>query len=538
MNKVRFMHAGSIFLSTVLSLMVCQAVEPVKLTAQPQKLRTFIVADDSNIPAALKEPARAMPVGGIVDVAQARDGAIWYGSSQGLVRVDPKAGERDRIQYLAGKRYLPSDEVERIVPDSAGGVWVRTRAGIAHIEMKPMTLAQKTQVFEKRILERHNRHGLVSPSNLLRPGDVTSNQMRDDDNDGLWTAIYAAAECFRYAETKSPEALGNAKRALNAMLFLEEVAGKRGFPARSHIERGEPMPRGGEWHWTADGKYYWKADTSSDEIVGHFFAFALACDLLPDKELKQRIVATARRIMDHIISNGYYLIDLDGQPTRWGRWSRKYFDQDPGDSALNSLELLSFLKVAAHITGDAKYEAEYKKAAIELKYAEQTTRYKELRHEINYSDEELAMLPFYCLFRYERDEALLNRYYRPALDQWWENIRREENPLWTFIYLTGHPDARIDLGGAVRTLYRSPMDTIVWTVKNTHRADVVMSGTADRFRRPEAATLLPPDERPIMKWNYNPFVVDGGFEGRGEDDGAAFLLPYWMGRHHKFLLGE
>lgn len=60
----------------------------------------------------------------------------------------------------------------------------------------------------------------------------------------------------------------------------------------------------------------------------------------------------------------------------------------------------------------------------------------------------------------------------------------------------------------------------------------------DRCNRREALTLLPPDERPTMKWNGNPFVVDGGGGGRGEDDGAAFLLPYWMGRHHKFIVGE
>ena len=38
-------------------------------------------------------------------------------------------------------------------------------------------------------------------------------------------------------------------------------------------------------------------------------------------------------------------------------------------------------------------------------------------------------------------------------------------------------------------------------------------------------TLLRPDERPVMKWNGNPFVVDGGDGGRSEDDGAFFLLP-------------
>jgi hypothetical protein len=41
-----------------------------------------------------------------------------------------------------------------------------------------------------------------------------------------------------------------------------------------------------------------------------------------------------------------------------------------------------------------------------------------------------------------------------------------------------------------------------------------------------------------MKWNGNPFRLDGGGGGRGEDDGAFFLLPYWLGRYHGYLIGE
>ena len=75
------------------------------------------------------------------------------------------------------------------------------------------------------------------------------------------------------------------------------------------------------------------------------------------------------------------------------------------------------------------------------------------------------------------------------------------------------------------------MDLAEWTVVNSNREDVKIGGGADRFRKGQSTTLLPPDERPVMKWNSNPFVVDGGNGGRGEDDGAFFLLPYWLGRY-------
>src|SRR5258708_2142496 len=388
----------------------------------PQKVVTRYFLNDGAIPQAL-----AWSTG---ETVTASDGAIWQRTSGGLFRRDARAAERDGTQFFAGRRYLADDEVTAFAPDKSGGMWVRTRTGVSHIEYRPMTLADKAAIFEQRIRERHDRYGLVASSMLREPGNLTTNQLEPSDNDGLWTAIYAAAECFRYAATKSEEALANATKSLEAMLFLEQVTGRSGFPARSYIRKGDWRPNGGTWHWTSDGQYEWKADTSSDEIVGHFFAFGLAYDLLPDGPLKQRIGATTRRIMDHIIEHGYNLTDITGKPTTWGKWSREYFEgKGKSDSALNSMELLSFLKTAEHITGDARYGREYRKVAIALKYLEQTQRYLELKREINYSDEELAMLPFYLVFQYESDARILTAY-RNALGQWWQNIEREKNPLW------------------------------------------------------------------------------------------------------------
>ncbi len=427
--------------------------------------------------------------------------------------------------------------MKQLVPDAQAGVWVRTATGVSRVELRPMTLEQKAAIFEERIRVRHDRYGLVADCRLRTPGDTSTSEPMDNDNDGLWTSIYATAECFRYRVTHSPQALANARKAIEAMLFLEQVAGARGFPARSYIRKGDPMPRDGEWHWTADGQYYWKGDTSSDEIVGHFFMFSIAYDLLPDPDLKRRIAQTTKRIMDHILDHRYALVDVDGKPTTWGWWSPEKLMKQPDERALNSLQLLSFLKTAAHITGDARYEQEYRKVAWDFHYLDWITRVNEFRQELNYSDEELAMLPFYCVFQYEKDPKLLG-FYRGALDQWWENIRREASPLWTFIYLTGQPQSRMDLAPAVWTLYRTPLDMIKWTVRNSQREDIAWAPGLDRAGQREALTLLPPDERPVMRWNSNPFEVDGGEGGHDEDDGAAFLLPYWMGRSHGFLLGK
>jgi hypothetical protein len=199
--------------------------------------------------------------------------------------------------------------------------------------------------------------------------------------------------------------------------------------------------------------------------------------------------------------------------------------------------LLSFLKTAEHITGETRYAREYKKAATEFHYLDWLTRVNEFREELNYSDEELALLPYYCLFRYEKDHQYLQAY-RKGIGEWWKNIQREESPLWTVIYLVGGNRTENGLEAAVRTLYRMPMDTINWAVQNSERKDIVWRAEADRHGHREAVTLLPPDERPVMRWNANPFVINGGDGGHSEDDGGAFLIGYWMGRYHQIFLGE
>ena len=145
---------------------ICHGADPIRLTAQPQKFRTFYSLGDPQVPAALRQPGGP---DGAATSAVASDGAEWYGRPHGLTRVDPKAPPRDRDQYFAGKRYLPDDEVQQLAADKAAGMWVRTKTGVSHIELRTMTLAAKAAFFEERIRQRHDRHGLVSPSNLRRP---------------------------------------------------------------------------------------------------------------------------------------------------------------------------------------------------------------------------------------------------------------------------------------------------------------------------------------------------------------------------------
>jgi hypothetical protein len=549
------------------------ALAAVRLRATPQKFRTFYANGDARVPAhirdELQQPRRSarrgrhmwsletdalvrdsvprarlsfgegLPLDRLRAMAITTDGAVWAGGDEGLIRYHNSPHPWDRWQYFGGKRYLPADEVLALAAGEAGSIWVRTPAGISHIEFRPLTLADKAEHFERRIAERHKRHHLVADSELTEPGNAATSHQYPNDNDGLWTSIYVAAQAFRYSVTGDRQALDCARKSVEAMLRLEAITGRSGFPARSFRHKSEPRHRDGVWHFTPDGEWEWKADTSSDEIVGHFFAYSVVYDLAADRELKKRLREVVSRMADHLIEHQYNLTDLHGGPTRWGRYDPPYFETDDGreERALRSLELLSHLKVAHHMTGDARYDREYRKLINELGYHSNTTTYLRLRQELNYSDEELAMLSYYPLFRYERDQALL-AVYRQGLEQWWVNIRREDNPLWIFIYAFCNPGKRAPIASAARTLYRIPMDLIKWSVKNSHRRDVPLDTSPERHNRPQTTRLLAPDERRVMKWNSNPFQLDDQSGGRGEDDGAFYLLPYWLGRHHRFLTDE
>ena len=106
--------------------------------------------------------------------------------------------------------------------------------------------------------------------------------------------------------------------------------------------------------------------------------------------------------------------------------------------------------------------------------------------------------------------------------------RVERSPLWNFVYASTGAEA-FDRDEAVWTLREWPLDLVRWTVQNSHRQDLTF--LPRNFRNQHVAELLPPGERPVMRWNANPFVVDGGQEGRAELAGDEFLLPYWMGRY-------
>ena len=476
-----------------------------------------------------------LPIEALTGVSGGPEGRLWLATNQGAILFVPAAGPRERWFYFAGKRYLSDDTVLKIVAVD-NGAWVRTRTGISYLGFEPYTLQQKSDVFLRRVQQNHNRYGYVAPAQLTRPGDPDSVRMLPDDNDGLWTSMYVASECFRYADTGSIEALRHARTSLAAILRLTTITGIPGFPARSLMHRGDYREPQGEWHSTPDGQWEWKGDTSSDELVGHFFVYWVAYHLLPDEADRAPIRKAVADIAGGLIDHQWRLIGYGGKVTTWGRYDPDYLhSEDPSGQALDALELLSHLHVAYEITGEARFLAAYKQVGTQLGYLDMIGQFNNDRPtEINYSDEELAFLVFYPLLSFETDSPLPPQY-RLALTKFWQLVQPERNPLWNILYAQGMGKTDVDHAATIDTLQRIPLSTISWTVKNSQRKDLTLASGRDRFDLAQATTALYPNERKVIKWNGNPFQLDGGDDGRTEEEGVFFLLPYWLGRYYHLI---
>jgi hypothetical protein len=568
-----------------------------------QKLLTRFALGSSDIPSNVLEQSRPVawdsaergPVAGLKEFFRSVNGVIWLGGSAGAARFDPRATHRwDRWQYFWGKRWLPDNQIENIWVDDTPKwetVWLRTKTGVSRIEWEPMTFEDKAAHYQTMIEQRHLRHGFVSGIHLNQVGDLSDTSTSDNDNDGLWSAMFLAAQAYRYAVTKDPDARMKARRTLDSLIRLEEINPMPGYYSRSFKHIDEPSPdsrnwgkkdgrwvwlseadenaltnregewiktgpgvfewrrhvdhsswvvHSGEWHTTDDGQWLWKSDTSSDETIGHYLAYALYYDLVADDEEKEIIRDKIRLITDRMIRDDYYLLDLDGKPTRWGNWNESYYRSREGayEQALRSLELLSFLKTAHHITGDESYQSEYLKlvARGDIEQLSKYRRWESAFFEINYSDDELYFLSVLPLMLYERDSELRNEY-RKGMRFAWGEVAREMNPLWNYINAACgiiEMNPRIQDESA-KTLTRTPWEMIEWTVNNSQRTDYARAAHTNRKGRTEFLDVIPPDERRIHKHNTSPYEPDGGNGGRAEEAPNYWLMPYWMGRYYGWI---
>ncbi len=512
---------------------------------------------------------------------------VWFGTHRGVVRFDGQDWA-----YREGQRWLPGNDVRSIAVGANGRVWFATDKGLGCIGRRAMTLAEKAEHYEQEI-ERFIKRipfGYTSEVGLGAPGDRSKIIYSDSDNDGLWTAMYGAGECFAYGATQAPEAKQRAKQAFEALRFLQKVtqvgehSPPKGFVARTirqvdwpdpnigRLERDREEQKGDSlwkvidprWPRSADGKWFWKCDTSSDELDGHFFFYPAYYDLVADTATERaRVREVVRDLTDHLIAHDFALVDHDGKPTRWAVYGPHSLNDDPLwwlERGLNSLSILSYLTVAEHVTGDPKYGQAAHELIEKHGYGANVMNAK-MQMGVgsgNQSDDEMMFMCFYNLIRYTKEEKWREKW-RFAFFCYWRLEEPEMNPFFNFAYAAfGHGQTFADafgpipvdpwsgwLADSMATLRGFPLDRANWAHHNSHRLDLVLlrrqqmvDFTADQ--RPHRASrvngkVMPVEERHFGHWNTDPWQLDYGGDGRELGSGTVFLLPYYMGLYHGFI---
>ena len=253
------------------------AYEPIQLEAAPTKVMDYFDTQNpegvtwvTDYTALDFMPAAA--IGDVTCAVKATDGAIWVGTENGLMRMDfTEPDARDIVQYFSGNRYLYNgdDHVTGLAADDAGGVWVRNASGSVHIKMVPKTMEERTYFYEKMINDVNDRRGMITDSNTYSydpaTGEYTQTSVSTNDNDGLWSAMYAIGEILRYQTLKREgadqaeidAAKAAATRATKAVLLLDYVSGRgNGFPCRSYMLTSEAGAQIGENGLQTDGFWF------------------------------------------------------------------------------------------------------------------------------------------------------------------------------------------------------------------------------------------------------------------------------------------
>lgn len=528
-----------------------------------------------------------LPFNEFTCAASGPGGAVWFGTTRGAIRY-----QEGEWHYRQGRRWLLDDRVTCIVVDSTQRAWIGTQLGVSCIQFQPMTLAKKAERYEAEIetLIKRTPLGYLAPVRLKSPGDRQEVIRSDNDNDGLWTAMYGAGQCFAYAASGAEKSRERAEKAFKALSFLQSVtqggahSPPRGYIARSIRSTDLPDPNQGRvdrdrekqkddqlwkvyeprWPKSADGQWYWKSDTSSDELDGHYFFYGLYYDLVAQTEAeKNAIREVVRSLTDHLIANDFNLTDHDGEPSRWGIFNPRSLNRDENwyvERGLNSLSLLSYLTVAEFVTQDSRY-TEHIKVLREDHGYDTNAMVPKLQRGIgsgNQSDDEMAFMGFYSLLRFTKDPSLRSRLLK-AFYAYWILEQPELNPFFNFTYAAcslgqsvadpwgEHSVEPWDawLSESVGTLKAFPLDRADWAHQNSHRLDLVLLprqqaidlfSNSTRIRGTRInGKALPVDERHFNHWNTDPFQLDYPGNGQVLACGTVFLLPYYMGLYHGFI---
>ena len=368
------------------------------------------------------------------------------------------------------------------------------------------------------IQARHMPFGtILDPFYASATSDQITGYTRCGDS-ALWTGHYLAAEAYRYRVTGAPEALANARRALDGLKGLVDVTGTN-LLARCRVSIGSPFAAGMLREESANGVYTnaaagysWIGNTSRDQYCGVAYGLGVAYDLIPDVATQTTVHDVLTRLVTFLLENN---------------WSAPMPDGRAGTSfLLRPDEQLAILQVAQRVNPE-RFGAIYESHRTRLAGSVSVPVAFDSLSTSSYFKFNLIYITFFHLIRLEdpSSRGVYERAYAIARNY----TAGHQNAFFNMIDMALFgPDARRDaetLAMLELWLKRPRRDLFV-----DLRGKVPVCGD-------QACQPIPVDQRTPTDflWQRSPFQLFGGGTGTIGNAGVDYILPYWMARYYGLI---
>jgi hypothetical protein len=484
------------------------------------------------------------------------------------------AGPPDDASVQADDLAAPGDVPEADAPDA--GRFDALECPLAVPPATPESLQDKAAAFDALAQSLHIRPGQDLLFGAHLAADLaTFDRVDMSDNVGSWTSMYSASQAFRYAATRSPEALDNLRRVVRGQRDMLRITGVKGlftrviidpslpgFPTAEQLAAWYPdcdLSKGHckRFNEVASGPYagkWFKNDVSKDEYAAQMFAMTVAWELVDDPEVREMVREVALAVGDHLLDHGLRITDIDGAVTTYGRIYATGFDDFPG---FNAGLALAWVKLAAAV-GGGRHADYYRDCLLQqggenpcipdespLPYTDYLADAGlDLGCLTNWNNHNMLQVAYYGLLRLEEDPDLRTTYRAALRDHLWDPgdskpMSLQQNSLFTFFYLANRDPADPWPTDAARdalcTLRRYPARKNHFPVDTTTGRAVACT---DRSGDPLGFDMVPIEQSAAdnYQWGRNPWdmEVDPG-DARTVESPEDFLLAYWLGRWFGFI---
>ncbi len=420
----------------------------------------------------------------------------------------------------------------------------------------PGPLKQRAGGYQEVYEARHYTHGLSF--NCLTPDDPDGNLRYSTCGDcAFQSGQCTQAMALRYAVTKTPDALEHIKDHLAGWRFFQKVTGVKGLIGRCYAHKDWPM-QDNYWdnvdtdpnQYRGQGEYadyFWKGDTSRDQVSGAVNGVAMAYDLVDDEQARADARDFLADLADHVWDNGLNILDPDGEVTTHGAMDGESLEGLPIGNGMNAVCTLAWFKAAHHASGEQRFEDYYQELAYDRDYIEimRDHQWVYMKYQTKWYNVYLVYQNWFHLMRLEDEPRLVERYKEIFRDTLWLNVTDDETPnrraiaegnpvkIPWYLFTTGtHDPLRLyDALWQVVVFPDSPLRD--HRVENSTNPDIEKNpDQPSESLYPLPSNLRKPD---MVIWHRNPFELDGGSDSGEERTGCDYLLPYWLGRYYGYI---